>query len=308
MPKKTLILAVVLIALIALAYGYQGPLKKWQNNLGKPKNILAKIKIDLIDKIEIINQGKNLTLVKQEQKWKYDNTKDFYVAAEVMAKVFAELKLAAESPAELISNNRERKSEFKTDASGQEIKIYQADKQVADFIIGSQSDVGASSYVSLPAQAGLPESAATYEVKANLSNAFNPADWRDLTIFSTSAEKINKIRFQYPNREFTAELKDGEWSGVLPDKFSVKNEKIKPVIDIMSKLKAAEMPAQIFSGADLDKHLIIIQATGEGVNNTLMIGGSSDGLYYAKRGDSDNIYLITKGERDELDKWSWQLK
>lgn len=308
MSKKTLILAVVLIALIALAYGYQGPLKTWQNNLGKPKNILAKLKIDLVDKIEIINQGKILTLAKQNQKWKYDNSKDFYVDASAITKVFAELTIAARSEMELVSNNRERKSEFKTDGSGLEIKIYQADKQVTDFIIGSSAGDYASFYISLPAPAGRPESAATYAVKADLGGAFKPAEWRDFTIFSTPAEKINKIRFQYPNREFTVELKDGKWNGSLPDKFAVKPEKIQPVLDIMSKLKAEEIPVQVFAETGLDKHFIIIEASGEGVNNTLMIGGATAGLYYGKRGDSDNIYLISKTERDELDKWSWQLK
>ncbi|MFA6306289.1 MAG: DUF4340 domain-containing protein [Patescibacteria group bacterium] len=302
MNKKTLILGVVLLALIALAYAYQGPLKKWQNNLGKPKNILAKINVGLIDKIEIIDQGKILTLAKQGQKWKYDNSKDFYVDVPVMAKVFDELKTAADSEVELVSNNQDRKSEFKTDASGLEIKIYQADKQSADFIVGARSSDYVSSYISLPG------SAVTYAVKADLPGAFNPVDWRDSTIFSTPTEKINKIRFQYPNREFTVELKDGKWNGILPNKFSVNQEKIQPVLDIMSNLKAVEIPAQVFNDTGLDKHSIIVEASGDGIKNVLMIGGASNALYYTKRGDSDNIYLISKTERDELDKWSWQLK
>jgi len=302
MTKKTLILACVLVALIALAYGYQGPLKEWQNNLGKPKNILAGIKIDQVDKIEIINQGKTLVLTKQDQKWKYNQTKDFYADPAVMSRIYNELKTAVESEVELVSNSGERKSEFKTDNTGLEIKIYQAEKPVADFIIGNQASDYLNSYISAP------ESAATYAVKADLSGAFNPTDWRDFTIFSSAKEKINKIRFQYPNREFTVELKNGQWSGLLPYKFAVKTEKIQPVIDIMSNLKAAEIPEQIFNNTGLEKHLIIIEASGEGIDNVLMVGQVKDDLYYAKRGDSDNIYLISKAERDQLDKWSWQLR
>lgn len=301
MNKKTLLLVGALIVLVILAYAYQSPLKKWQNNLGKPKNILAKIKIDLVDKIEIINQEKILTLARENQKWKYDNSKDFYADASVMARVFNELKIAAESPMELVSETQEKKSEFKTDGSGLEIKIYQPGK-VSDFFIGNMASDYVSSYISLP------KSAATYAVKADLAGVFNQTDWRDYTIFSTLAAKINKIRFQYPNREFTIEFKDGKWSGVLPDKFTVKPEKIQSILDIMSDLKAAEIPAQIFTNTGLDKHLIIIEASGEGINNILMIGAASNALYYAKRGDSDNIYLISKSERDELDKSSWQLR
>lgn len=287
--------------LIILAYAYQGPLKKWQNNLGKPKNILAGIKIDSADKIEIINQEKTLTLAKQNQKWKYGDSKDFYVDASVMAEVFEEFKIAASSEIELVSNNAERKSEFKTDASGLEIKIYQPGK-VVNFIIGGLAGDYMSSYISAPG------STATYAVKADLFSAFNPADWRDFTIFSTPKEKINKIRFQYPNREFTIELKDGKWVGVLPDKFAVQPEKIEPVLAVMSNLKAVEIPEQTFANTGLGKHLIIIEVRGEGINNVLMVGAANGALYYAKRGDSDNIYFIAKKERDELDKWSWQLK
>ena len=36
--------------------------------------------------------------------------------------------------------------------------------------------------------------------------------------------------------------------------------------------------------------------------NTLMVGDDNgEGLYFAKRGDSDNIYLISEEQRDVLD-------
>lgn len=303
MSKKILILGILLVVLIISAYVYQAPLKKWRNNMGKPENIFSKIKIDLIDKIEIIDHEKKITLAKQNQKWKYGGSKDFYADAAIMSKVFDELKTAALSAIELASNNKERKSEFKTDGSEIEAKIYHGGKLISDFAIGKMAGNYASSYFSLP------ESAATFAVKADLAGAFKPYDWRDFTIFSSPAEKINKIRFQYPNREFTIELKDGEWVGILPEKFAISREKIKSVLNIMSDLKASEIPEQTFADTGLEKHMIIIQASGDGIDNVLMIGGNGgDDLYYAKKGDSDNIYLISQNARDELDKWIWQLK
>lgn len=307
MSKKNLILGILLVVLIISAYAYQAPLKKWRDNMGKPENIFSKTKIDLIrrlaDKIEVIDNGKQIILSKQDQKWKYGGGKDFYADAAIMSKVFDELEKACLSEIELVSNNKERKSEFKTDESGVEVKIYQDGNIVLNFIAGKMAGNYANFYFSSP------ESAATFAVKADLAGAFRPYDWRDFTIFSSPAEKINKIRFQYPNREFTVELKDGEWVGTLPEKFSVNNEKIKTILDIMSDLKASEIPEQIFANTDLEKHLIIIQASGDGIGNILMVGkAAADGLYYAKKGDSDNIYLISKDERDMLDKWIWKLK
>lgn len=303
MSKKTLILTAALIISIVLAYAYQGPLKKWRDNLGQPENIFAKIKADSIDKIEIIDNGKSITLAKQNQKWKYGGSKDFYADSSAMLAVFDELKSAAKSKIELVSNNKQRKSEFETHASGIEVKIYMENKIAADFIAGKHSGDYKHSYFALP------ESAITYEVKADLQGVFSRSEWRDLTIFSGSADKIGKIRFQYPDREFTVEMKDGQWAGILPWNFAVSEEKIRHVLSVMSDLKAVEIPDQVFANTGLEKHLIIIQASGHGVDNILMVGHEDkNGLYYAKRGDSDNIYLISKSERDELDKRIWRLK
>ncbi|MBU4026105.1 DUF4340 domain-containing protein, partial [Patescibacteria group bacterium] len=108
-----------------------------------------------------------------------------------------------------------------------------------------------------------------------------------------------------------------EWEGISPYEFSVDENKIDEILNIMSNLIAAKIPEQTFDGTGLEKNLIIAQATGEGIDNILMVGGAlqngstalrdyganaEEELYYAKKGDSDNIYLITKEQRDELDK------
>ncbi|MFH1255121.1 MAG: DUF4340 domain-containing protein [bacterium] len=303
MSRKNSILGILLFVLVISAYAYQVPLKKWQNNLGKPENIFSKVKADSIDKIEIIGRGERISLAKQNQKWKYGGSKDFYADPSAIDKVFEELKKAASSEIELVSNNKERKSEFGTDDSGVEVKIYQDGKPVLDFFAGKMASDYSGSYFSFP------ESAASFAVKADLNGAFSREDWRDWTIFSSPADKIDKIRFQYPNREFTVEMKGGEWAGVLPEKFAVNQEKMKNILNIMSDLKASEIPEQVFAGTGLEKHLIIVQASGQGIDNVLMAGQAAGGdLYYAKKGDSDNIYLISKFARDELDKWIWQLK
>ncbi len=294
MSKKTLILGAILIILIGLAYLYQGPLKQWQNNLGRPNNFLAKTETGKIDKIEIVSANNTVVLAKLGEKWKYNNTKDFYVDPAVIADILAELNQAAKSKMELVSNNQERKSEFQTDVSGLDVKVYQAEKLAADFIVGGRGGDYNSSYISTP------ESANTYLLAANLTDVFNQAEWRDLTIFSSDKTKINKIRFQYPNREFTVEFKAGQWAGVLPVKFNVNQEKIEKIIEIMATLKAVEIPEQTFNNTGLEKHLAIIQATGDGVNNVLMFGEPKNGLYYAKKGDSDNIYLIENAGNKNL--------
>jgi hypothetical protein len=207
------------------------------------------------------------------------------------------LKEAGKSELELVSSNKEKKSEFEADESGTAVKIYEGDNLKADFIVGKFGSDFASSYISRPG------ADSTYRVKGGLSGAINQSEWRDTAIFSSDKEKINKIRFQYPARQFTVEKKDGEWKGTIPYGFKVNKDKIDKILNIMSNLTTTEIPEQNFAGTGLEKNNIIIQATGEGVDNTLMVGDvNGKDLYYAKNGLSDNIYLITRKQRDELNK------
>lgn len=303
MNKKTLILGVVLLILIALAYLYQGPIKNWQKNLGKPTNFLARLNIGKIDKIEVTRTNEITILEKQEKGWKIYGTKDFYAEKNLMDNLLESLRIAVNSQLEIVSNNKERKKEFGVDSNGVNVKIYEIGEKKIDFIVGKSGSDFVSSYISTP------EIDATYSLKENLRRFFDREEWRDLTIFSNDKEKIDKIRFQYPNREFTIEKKDGSWQGTIPEKFSVSIDKIDKILNIMSDLAAVSIPEQTFKDTGLEKHLIIVQATGESTNNTLMVGSANkEGLYFAKKGDSDNIYLINKEQKDELDKWIWQLK
>jgi hypothetical protein len=81
------------------------------------------------------------------------------------------------------------------------------------------------------------------------------------------------------------------------------------VLGVLHNLTAAKIPAQTFTGTGLEKHNIIVQVTGGGFDNTIMIGDcTKDNLCYAKTAASDNIYLISKSDRDALDKKTTDLK
>lgn len=310
MNKKTLILAGVLVILIAMAYIYQVPIKNWQEKLGKPNNFLTKIDIDSIDRIEITSRGETTILENKDGRLKVVGTKDFFVRGDVVDDMFQKLKEAQESDLELISTNQEKKQEFNTGMQGVGVKILgdkrgtlQLGSGQVEFIVGKMAGDFVSTYIS---QTEIPN---TYSVKTNLFSVFNVSDWRDDTIFFQDKNSINKIRFQYPRLEFVVENVDGVWVGTSPYKFDVSEEKIGKIVDLLSNLRSAFIPEQSFQGTGLEKNLIIIQAMGDGVDSTIMIGeANKDDLYYAKRGDSDNIYLITKEQRDELDKQTWQFK
>lgn len=301
-----------MVVLIVLAYVYQGPLKKWQANLGTPKNFLAEVEMQKIDRMEIVAGGKTTVLEKKDERWKVTPGeilasrislgKDFYASKGVSDSLIKKLEEASSAKLELASANKDKREDFGIE-EGIIVKLFQENKEKANFIVGKLGSDYMSTYVALS------EGSETYSVKVNLFDILNQDDWRDKTIFSSDKNKIAKIRFQYLNREFSVEKINDKWEGTFPYKFSVSDDKIEKILDIMSNLTAEDIPEQNFAGTGLEKNLIIVQASGEGIDNTIMVGlKNEDGLYYAKKGNSDNIYFITKEQRDELDKYIWQLR
>ncbi|HTW96385.1 MAG TPA: DUF4340 domain-containing protein [Candidatus Methylomirabilis sp.] len=296
MSKKNIILSIILIVLVLFAWLWSGPFANWQISRSEEKNFLSGISPDLISKIEIDNGGATTTLEKFGALWKVGGTKDFYVNKDLAAALNTFLGEIGKKKLEVAGTSDAQKSSFATDGQGVKVKIEQPGRKF-DFIVGKNTPDFLGSYFS-PLSGGK-----TYRVDLDLSGIFDRTEWRDNVIFSFAADQANKIRFQYPDRQFTVEKKDNKWSGTLPKAFSVNADKVSAVLGELDNLTAAKIPAQTFAGTGLEKHRIIVEITGQDFDNTLMIGDcTKDNYCYAKRGDSDNIYLIAKAVRDALDK------
>ncbi len=301
--NKNLKLFLVLIVLAALAWIYAGPFQSFKNKLSSPKNFLSKVRVEKLEKIEIKGGRKDVVLKKEGERWKIDGTRDFYVEDSLAKNMIEELEKAVDSDLELASSNKEKKNRFQTGEGGVKVKLIWDEDKDREFVVGKMTPDFNGTYIAEV------EGEDTYSVRSKLSGLFNYAEWYDKTIFNADNKKISKIRFQYPNKEFTIEKVEDKWEGTIPYKFEVSEEKANEVLGVMSRLRAASIPEQTFENTDLDKHLMIIQATGEGLDNTLMIGKENEeGFFYAKKSDNDNIYLISKTERDKLDRDIWSLK
>jgi hypothetical protein len=290
-------LLIILIILLAAAYIYNGPFQDWRANRGKPGNFLGKIDAADIAKIEITKAGESVALEKQGDKWLVLNSNNFYVKDSVASQLENALIESKNASVNLAGANKDKKMNFQTDENGIMVRLFDQEKELANFIIGKLAGDYASTYISLP------ESDETYSIGVNLAGPFNQSDWRDNTIFANNIDDINFIRFQYPNNEIKIEKQGDEWKGVNPYEFNADSEKLKAALDIMSNLTAVKIPEQTFEGTGLEKNLIIVQVTGNNIDNTLMVGEANDqDQYYVKRAINDNIFLISKAQRDELDK------
>lgn len=296
MRKENLILGGVFVFLLILAFVFE-PFMDWKKNLARPDNFLDKIKFEEIVKINLEKNGEKISLERQGDRWKIADTKDFYVRD--TDEIFVTyVEGAIEADFDLASNNKDKKSEFETDESGVRVSFENSEDVLIDFIVGKMTTDFSGSYVSLL------DSDETYRVGANLSYGLNKDinSWYDTMIFAGGPENATKVRFQYPNSEFSIEKNEEEWKGILPYSFSVDEEKITNILETMTSLNAVGIPAQTFDGTGLENHSIIIEISGENVQNVLMVGGENEeGNFFAKKGSSDNIYLISPEQKESLE-------
>lgn len=312
MTKKNLILGGVLAVLVLSAYIYNGPFTKWRQSANAPKNFISGFQAIDINKIETDKAGKKISVEKvsvttgssTEEKWKISGSKDFYLNKEAGDKITTSIRETLAGKLDLISENKDKKKDFLVDDKGLSVALKIGDKTVAEFIIGKMTNDYSGVYISQK------DTDKTFSVKVPaLSFVFSEDNLYNKSIFVNDPKNIKKIRFQYPNEEFTLENKSEQWIGTKPKSFSVNRSKVDAIVSLLSSLTATDIPAQEFKGTGLDKHEIIIQFTGNGTDNTIIIGGKNDkGQYFAKTGNSDNIYLISKEDRDALNKRIKELK
>jgi hypothetical protein len=260
------------------------------------------LSLEKADLIQIERAGATTTLEKVDGRWKVGGTKDFYVKKEVIDELSFALNKVSGGSLELVGSNQDKKAGFGTDA-GIKVAIRQ-EGQVYDIIIGKATANFDGSYLSRP------DTEKTWKAGVDLSSVFSRGEWRDDQIFSFLKERAAKIRFQYPKSQFTAERKENKWQGTLPKKFTVSDEKVNKVLEVLENLKAAKFPEQDFKAfGSPEKNGVIVQITGEQLDETLMIGNcAKDNFCYAKRGNSDNIYLISKEQKDAISKQMKDLR
>jgi len=317
MFKKNLILGGVLVLLIISAYIYQGPFQEWQRKKSLPKNFLTKIKTEEINKIEISNQKSTTMLEKINNRWKIGGTKDFFVNDDMAKNLTESLQELTKTEFELVSSNKEKQNSFFSAEQNSNIKLYNDEGLKFEFLIGKMGPDFRSSYITKT------DTKETYLAKTSLF-VFHQPDWRDKVILKNNQENINKIRLQYNGKKLIVEKqvgvikseddkKEGEeseektevfWKSTEPKNIDIDQDKIKKVLNIMADLQAIAIPEQTFDNTGLEKNSIIIQVTGEGIDQTLMIGDANkDNQYYVKRGDSDNIYLINEDQKNILEEF-----
>lgn len=295
MSKKNFILLGIFIFLAFTAFLIKGPIKNWQSDK-EDNNFFANIIFEKINKIEVIGNDSKIILEKDEAEWKIAETKSFYIDPYLKSELNNLLQNLDGAKFDLVSENTEKKSDF-MGKSGIQVKIYEDDYLINEFLVGKIGTDYPSTYISEL------DSDIVYMVNQDFYSVFSASDWYDKTIISLNTDLVNKIRVQHGDRQYTLELDEKKWIGVLPSEFVVDQEKVNSLLEIVYDLSAVKIPEQKFEGTGLEKNNLILQFIGDGVDKTIMIGDKNEEgeNYFAKRADSDNLYLISEEQKNSLD-------
>ena len=312
MSKVTKRFAIILALLWVIALFYQNT--DFSKKIDTNNNFLSSISSEDIQTITISPDASNtIILEKSNEKFKIGGTKELYASDEAMQALLNGIDGASKAKAEIVSINAEKQPDLGIDDQSVKVTITQTNGDEISFIIGKTGSNLTDTYISRV------NSNETVLIAENMERIFNRDEWADKTVFNDDTTIINELRLQYPDRQFKVAKflnEEGEpvWKSISPNTTDLNESNIQKIVDIMANLSATSIPAQSFEGTDLEKHLIIIQATGDGVDNTLMVGGKyaqseeGDTLYYAKNAASDNIYLITEEQRNTLNTTLEKLK
>lgn len=292
---KNLVLLLIAGLLLAGAWAYSGPFKAWQEKRQEPKNPLSTLVVKDLKTI-IVNQDKQKTkLVKSNGQWQVDEGKKvkFPATKSLMELIETTLASSTESKLELVSTNKARQNDFQV--AGKEainVSFETADKNF-EMSIGKVTSDYQGSYLAFAGDTK------TYKLATqNMRYLLERTEWRDLAIFDQGQKSTTKLRLQYPNKQLLLEKKGQLWQA---GKSQYQGEDVDKLTQIMAQLKAAKIPVQDFKDSGLDKPTLIIEVSGDGFDNTLMIGKSTkDKLYYAKTANLDNLYLISQADHDSL--------
>lgn len=287
MNRKNLILALVLLALILLVYGYRVLYPAWQRDQKQIPNFTATLPLDQIDRITLTKSGATTTLSQDSGRWRVVGDGDFYVEPSLMADALSSLARLTTSSLAIVSLESANKVLFGlTDQSATELSFFKQDQELLSFKLGTS---GLPSYLSPAADQR------TYSVLTDLS-LWQIREWRNKTIFDSEIELWQSLSVEnklQPHLSWSARRIDGRWQSSNGQLLAT--DKIRPLVNALSQLSAAALPDQKPADSGLDRPTWVITVSSDNLSNRLLVGKRLGDNYYVQTGANHNIYLVDKG-------------
>lgn len=299
--KKNIFLLILFIALLLVAFG----LKKATEY--KPLEIkISQILnyTDKIDKIEIKKPEKEAdVLVKIKDIWQIASQNNLPVDPDLINKLIEIAEnLAIKNK---VSENEAKYADFEVTAEkGVEVKFYQKDKLVSDFIIGKEDWQQGGAYLKKE------KDKAVYLTNESIRYIFSQPDWRDLNLTKVLKDDISSINITgIAGNVVALEKKDNKWQINQKELEQAKQDKLNSLLDEILVLKAADLKllTEVKINAEAKYQITVKYKDGE-ESFAIFESAEDKENYFVKKGDSDFVYLILKAKAEELEKKAGEIR
>ena len=181
MKNKKFFSTYILIAVLLILIGgilFVNNSKEQEKQVAAEKSVYENFDVSDIDKIEIIEDQKTVTIYKNEDKWMKQETieeevKEYEVEE---PKVTAALsKIASLKVTEPVTTSEDKQALFEVDDEhSKRIKLYNQEKVIVDLHIGKITSDFTGSYFRLEGEDAI------FKSKESLSSAFNPTVFKEI--------------------------------------------------------------------------------------------------------------------------------
>ena len=255
---------------------------------------LFKVDSALVDKIEIEQKGKKITLSKMAVEWRITEPIDYSAYQQFIQTMLSDLKnYKLES---IVSSNPEKKEKYGfTDSEVVKVSVYQGNELMGEFIVGSASTGPSQTFIKKI------DSDDIYLTDGLLRNNFvktNLDEWRDKLILSIPKGNINSIEYITPGENFKA-VKDSTGKFYVGQD-SVNSTVFDGILNLLQNFNTQRFKDTVFSkDTKFDKTVNVDWGKLTEINflkmqDTLMTN------YYIKVSDNNQIFEVDEGFTNNL--------
>jgi Domain of unknown function (DUF4340) len=295
--RTTLILLIIAVGLGAYIYFVELP-KATQE--AKKKNLLD-FTADNVTEVTLTYPDRTIVLDKKDDKWRL--TKPLDAAADdtsvhnlINAIAGCEVKRELDKPEKDLSI-------YGLDKPNPTIKVRLKDKELPTILVGKNTPVGFSTYVSLDDDKKIRLTSSSF--KSGMDKQVK--DLRDKTILAFADDEVTQIGVHGSHQSFDLTKKDNQWSIDQPASYPADAATVRSYLSTLRSMRAIDFPAE--QAQDLTPYgleaprLAVVLHLGKNEQKTLLVGKENEKKeIFVKVAETPTIYTVSNWVFRDLDK------
>lgn len=301
--KKTLFLFILLAVLVAVAYLLERPKKT-----ALSVELFPEFTLEAATKIDILNKGEDVILVKTDTGWKLEDATGFPIDPDMVKKTLESItEIKKEN--NVASNNPENQNLFEVDPNtGIEVKISDTNSKIlANFFVGKTGPDFMSTYLR-KVNSDEVLLCPGYHLRSSFTRTSK--NWYDLKVNSFSKEEIEKIKIVEGDKILSLKKDQDIWYLTDPNEALAKKNLADDIANTLARLRGSDL----LKADNLEEYELsppkkqILISLSDGSEKIITIGKKNDKNQYHLKAEKNVVYLVPQYNINKFNKTFEELK